>query len=652
MKKIICILLCISLILLPVLMTGCDENDKKDEITTIAPSTDSPTEAPTDEPTDQPTDMPSDKPADEPTDAPTDAPTDEPTDAPTDTPTDSDIPTTDTPDDPKQEPITDDPKSYVKFNAGLADLLIHISQITGDYREKILTGNEKFDSGRFNVSANALSFAGNDYLSGNKYSLDVVFAHDKVSGTVASATFKGTEETGLKLFVTADGCVYVMIPSVDNTVYVKLTELGDLIEGSESSDGTTGSDGNITLPGISGDGIADKLPETVKNITEEKVSVTVLGQKLNGVVKLTLTVDAKTLESLVESLPGTLKELVSNYFPDGIPENAETKITLWVYDGTTVLADISVNTVDKSFDLSIAVVGDTGKEDYELTLATEDKEGKTNVKITGKRENSETVTKGSLALRVTSTKTDSGTADTGSSGMISSLLGSGDTSVGFSYERKVSGNKTETLYKISLGIDAGFTTVTLNIPFNTETVRGADGSVSHTFSIDTVKANLPKELINIQLSAGFTLGEGLDSSGVTMPVFTAENTLDPNDPDDADALAAYKEKFQAECKELADLIENLFGSSDPEEPEERILEGSFKSVDSKLEQTYEFTADGKFVLSTKIFVTVKSEGTYKIVGDKITLTTKVSDKEQTSTYDFSETDTGIVIDGKEYARVS
>ena len=128
--------------------------------------------------------------------------------------------------------------------------------------------------------------------------------------------------------------------------------------------------------------------------------------------------------------------------------------------------------------------------------------------------------------------------------------------------------------------------------------------------------------------------------------------LDTNDPDDAEALATYKEKFQAECKELADLIENLFGSSDPEEPEERILEGSFKSVDSKLEQTYEFTADGKFVLSTKIFVTVNSEGTYKIVGDKITLTTKVSDKEQTSTYDFSETDTGIIIDGKEYTRVS
>ena len=33
---------------------------------------------------------------------------------------------------------------------------------------------------------------------------------------------------------------------------------------------------------------------------------------------------------------------------------------------------------------------------------------------------------------------------------------------------------------------------------------------------------------------------------------------------------------------------------------------------------------------------------YKIVGDKITLTTKVSDKEQTSTYDFSETDTGFL----------
>ena len=52
--------------------------------------------------------------------------------------------------------------------------------------------------------------------------------------------------------------------------------------------------------------------------------------------------------------------------------------------------------------------------------------------------------------------------------------------------------------------------------------------------------------------------------------------IDPNDPDDAEALATYKEKFQAECKELADLIENLFGSSDPEEPEERILEGIFK----------------------------------------------------------------------------
>lgn len=547
MKKFISILLCISLILIPVLMMGCTENDKKDDKVS-----DSSADKPTDDPGDEPSDVPSGDPAGTPTDEPTDEPTGGPTEGP---------------DTPAEGPTKDDPKSYVKFTAGLADLFLRAKEITGDYREKILTGNEKIDSGKFNITANALSFAGNDYLSGNKYTLEGVFAHGKTSGTIVSGTFKGKEETGLQLFVTPEGSVYVMIPSVDNAVYVKLFDLDSLPIGSDdASDGS----GQIVFPDISGENMTEKLPESVKSITEEKVSVTVLGTKLDGVTKLTVTVDASTLEDFAASLPDSVGGLVANYFPEGLPENTEATITLFVKDGATVLAEVAVTSTDSSFSLSLAVVGETGKENYGLTVISDDKDGTTKVDLTGKRENTDTLTKGSVDLKIESTKKETGTTDGSAddSDMISSMLGNGNTSVGFSYERKTTGNKTESLYKVKLGIDMGFTTMTLNIPLNAETVRGDNGSVTHTLSIDTVKANLPKELMNIQLSASFTLGEGLEGAGAVMPTFTDENTLDPSDPDDAEALAAYAEKFETRCKELADFIKNFIGSSEPEEPEE------------------------------------------------------------------------------------
>lgn len=551
MKKFISILLCISLILIPVLMTGCTENDKKDDKVS-----DSSADKPTDDPGDEPSDVPSGDPAGTPTDEPTDEPTGGPTEGPTEGP-----------DIPAEKPTKDDPKSYVKFTAGLADLFLRAKEITGDYREKILTGNEKIDSGKFNITANALSFAGNDYLSGNKYTLEGVFAHGKTSGTIVSGTFKGKEETGLQLFVTPEGSVYVMIPSVDNAVYVKLFDLDSLPIGSDdASDGS----GQIVFPDISGENMTEKLPASVKSITEEKVSVTVLGTKLDGVTKLTVTVDASTLEDFVASLPDSVGGLVANYFPEGLPENTEATITLFVKDGATVLAEVAVASTDSSFSLSLAVVGETGKENYGLTVISDDKDGTTKVDLTGKRENTDTLTKGSVDLKIESTKKETGTTDGSAddSDMISSMLGNGNTSVGFSYERKTTGNKTESLYKVKLGIDMGFTTMTLNIPLNAETVRGDNGSVTHTLSIDTVKANLPKELLNIQLSASFTLGEGLEGAGAVMPTFTDENTLDPSDPDDAEALAAYAEKFETQCKELADFIKNFIGSSEPEEPED------------------------------------------------------------------------------------
>lgn len=616
MKKIICILLCISLILMPVLMTGCDkENDKKDETPTDTPSA-----------TDAPTDKPSDN-TDAPTDTPTDTPTGDTTDKPSDNPTDK----------PVAEPIKDDPKSYVKFTAGIAELFLHISEITGDYREKILTGNEKFDSGKVNITANALSFAGNDYLSGNKYALDGIFAHGS-SGTVVSGTFKGAGETGLQLFVTPDGTIYVMIPSVDSAMYVKLAELGKLRSSNSSSDKAPGT----SAP--SDNGTAEKLPESVKSITEEIVSVTVLGNRLDGVVKLTVTISAKSLESLADDLPEELRGLIAN----NIPENADATITLWIKDGSTVLADIAVDSTEGKLDLGLALVGESGKESYELTLKTEKGEDKTAINVTGKRENTDKVTKGSLSLKIESTKPQDGT-DTDNSDTIAALLGNG-TSIGLSYERKTEGNRTESLYTVSLGINAGFTEITVNIPLNAETVRNADGSVSHTVSIDTVKAKLPKELVNLQLSASFTLGEGLEGAGVTMPIFTAENTLDPNDPDDAEALAAYAEKFGNECKELAEFLKNLFGDK-----EEKILEGRFRSTGTP-QMIYTFTANGEVDLEVYLEVdagisTVLYKGSYKLVGNELTLTLTIAGKEVTNVYSFEETDTGIIINGDEYTRV-
>lgn len=632
MKKLISILLCISLILIPVLMTGCTENDKKDDKVS-----DSSADKPTDDPGDEPSDVPSGDPADTPTDEPTGGPTEGP-------------------DTPVEEPTKDDPKSYVKFTAGLADLFLRAKEITGDYREKILTGNEKIDSGKFNITANALSFAGNDYLSGNKYALDGIFAHGKTTGTIVSGTFKGKEETGLQLFVTPEGSVYVMIPSVDNAVYVKLFDLDSLPIGSDdASDGSN----QIVFPDISGENMTEKLPESVKSITEEKVSVTVLGTKLDGVTKLTVTVDASTLEDFAASLPDSVGGLVANYFPEGLPENTEATITLFVKDGATVLAEAAVASTDSSFSLSLAVVGETGKENYGLTVISDDKDGTTKVDLTGKRENTDTLTKGSVDLKIESTKKETGTTDEGAddSDMISSLLGNGNTSVGFSYERKTTGNKTESLYKVKLGIDMGFTTMTLNIPLNAETVRGDNGSVTHTLSIDTVKANLPKELMNIQLSASFTLGEGLEGAGAVMPTFTDENTLDPSDPDDAEALAAYTEKFETQCKELADFIKNLIGSSEPEEPEESeakgVIIGKFKSVNSTPVQTYEFTVDGKVSLSVNSDIgTITYEGSYILISDELTLIFTVEGNEIIQTYSFLGTGTGIIINGIEYIFVS
>lgn len=511
-------------------MTGCDENDRKDQPTTAAP-----------------------------TDAPTGAPTDVPTDDPSGTQTEA-------PEPPKDDPVKDDPGSYVKLNAGLAELLLHVTDIAGDYFEKIFTGDEKIDSGSFNITANALSFAGKDYLSGNSYSLDGVLAHGKESGTVISGTLKGKEETGFRLFVTPEGTVYVMLPAVDDAVYVKLLDLGDI---PSLPDGGTDGKGEPSLPGLlPGDVPTDKLPEIVKSITEEKVSITVLGKKLDGVTRLTVKVDAKALGGLAEKLPDSVGGLIAKYFPDGLPENAEAQITLCVKDGVTLLAEITISSSNGSFALSLAVVGEKGKEDYSLTIKAENKDGRTTAELTGKRENTDTLTKGSISLKTESTKKEPDKADSGSdsSDILSALLGGGTANVGFSYERKTTGNKTESLYKISFGMDMGFSTMTLTIPLTAETVRGANGSVSHTLSIDTVKAKLPKELINIRLSVSFTLGEGLEGAGAVMPTFTPENTLDPDDPDDAGALAAYTEKFRTRCKELAELLKDLFGGSEPEEP--------------------------------------------------------------------------------------
>lgn len=215
-----------------------------------------------------------------------------------------------------------------------------------------------------------------------------------------------------------------------------------------------------------------------------------------------------------------------------------------------------------NFKLGFSAIGETGRESYGFVLAVDSEGTEGSVTLNGKRENGEGLTKGSLELTVVGFDGNEN-ADGSAVGSfdIAAVTDSG-TVIGFSYSRATVGATTSSDYVIRFGVSMGIGSLTLSIPAHAETVRGENGSLTHTFTVNTSAAGIKKELVDVDISLTFAVGATPSDVELTFPTVTEDKVISLTDPDDADAVKAYLENAEREYREIVELIRGLIGNAD------------------------------------------------------------------------------------------